>query len=54
MRCRTAPSSAARPRRYYYVGKDPTFGFACTVPFGFNARQQQAWMLQGGGLELMQ
>src|ERR1700716_2987672 len=26
---------------YYYVGKDPTFGFACTVPFGFNARQQQ-------------
>ena len=37
---------------YYYVGKDPTFGFACTVPFGFNARQQQAWMLQGGGLEL--
>jgi TRAP-type mannitol/chloroaromatic compound transport system substrate-binding protein len=38
---------------YYYVGKDPTFGFACTVPFGFNARQQQAWMLQGGGMELM-
>ena len=22
---------------YYYVGKDPTFAFACTVPFGFNA-----------------
>jgi TRAP-type mannitol/chloroaromatic compound transport system substrate-binding protein len=38
---------------YYYVGKDPTFGFGCTVPFGFNSRQQQAWMLQGGGLELM-
>ena len=38
---------------YYYVGKDPTFAFGCTVPFGFNARQQQAWMLQGGGLELM-
>ena len=38
---------------YYYVGKDPTFGFACTIPFGFNARQQQAWILQGGGLELM-
>jgi TRAP-type mannitol/chloroaromatic compound transport system substrate-binding protein len=38
---------------YYYVGKDPTFGFACTVPFGFNARQQQAWMLQGGGMELI-
>jgi TRAP-type mannitol/chloroaromatic compound transport system substrate-binding protein len=37
---------------YYYVGKDPTFSFACTVPFGFNARQQQAWVLQGGGLDL--
>ncbi len=38
---------------YYYVGKDPTFAFGSTVPFGFNARQQQAWMLQGGALELM-
>jgi TRAP-type mannitol/chloroaromatic compound transport system substrate-binding protein len=38
---------------YYYVGKDPTFAFFSTVPFGFNARQQQAWMLHGGGLELM-
>ncbi len=38
---------------YYYVGKDPTFAFGSTVPFGFNARQQQAWMLHGGGLELM-
>ncbi|MFO1024769.1 MAG: TRAP transporter substrate-binding protein [Acetobacteraceae bacterium] len=38
---------------YYYVGKDPTFAFGSTVPFGFNARQQQAWILQGGGLELM-
>ena len=38
---------------YYYVGKDPTFAFGSTVPFGFNARQQQAWMLDGGGLQLM-
>ena len=38
---------------YYYVGKDPTFAFGSTVPFGFNARQQQAWMLFGGGNELM-
>ena len=53
MRCRTAQSSAARPAPYYYVGKDPTFGFACTVPFGFNSRQRQAWILQGGGMELM-
>ena len=38
---------------YYYVGKDPTFAFGSTVPFGFNTRQQQAWMLHGGALDLM-
>ena len=38
---------------YYYVGKDPTFGFDCAVPFGPNARQQDAWMLHGGGRQLM-
>jgi TRAP-type mannitol/chloroaromatic compound transport system substrate-binding protein len=38
---------------YYYVGKDPTFAFASTVPFGFNTRQQQAWMLQAGALDLI-
>ena len=38
---------------YYYVGKDPTFAFGSTVPFGFNTRQQQAWMIHGGGLDLM-
>ncbi|MGD9743570.1 MAG: TRAP transporter substrate-binding protein, partial [Dongiaceae bacterium] len=38
---------------YYYVGKDPTFAFDTTLPFGLNARQQNAWMYRGGGLELM-
>jgi TRAP-type mannitol/chloroaromatic compound transport system substrate-binding protein len=38
---------------YYYVGKDPTFAFDCTVPFGLNTRQQNAWMTHGGGLQLM-
>ncbi len=38
---------------YYYFGKDPTFAFAGAVPFGMNARQQNAWMQFGGGLELM-
>ena len=27
---------------YYYVGKDPTFAFDCTIPFGMNARQMNA------------
>jgi TRAP-type mannitol/chloroaromatic compound transport system substrate-binding protein len=38
---------------YYYVGKDPTFAFDTALPFGLNARQQNAWMYTGGGLELM-
>src|SRR3954471_8297882 len=35
---------------YYFFGKDPTFAFACAIPFGMNARQQNAWMYHGGGL----
>jgi TRAP-type mannitol/chloroaromatic compound transport system substrate-binding protein len=38
---------------YYYFGKDATFAFAASIPFGLNARQQNAWMRHGGGLELM-
>jgi TRAP-type mannitol/chloroaromatic compound transport system substrate-binding protein len=36
---------------YYYVGKDPTFAIAASVPFGLNARMQHAWLYQGGGNE---
>ena len=38
---------------YYFVGKDPTFAFDCTIPFGMNARQMNAWMTHGGGLQLL-
>jgi TRAP-type mannitol/chloroaromatic compound transport system substrate-binding protein len=38
---------------YYYVGKDPAFAFATALPFGLNARQQNAWMYYGGGLQAM-
>jgi TRAP-type mannitol/chloroaromatic compound transport system substrate-binding protein len=37
---------------YYYVGKDPTFAIASSVPFGLNARMQNSWLWQGGGNEL--
>jgi TRAP-type mannitol/chloroaromatic compound transport system substrate-binding protein len=37
---------------YYFVGKDPTFAVAASVPFGLNARQQNAWLFQNGGNEL--
>jgi TRAP-type mannitol/chloroaromatic compound transport system substrate-binding protein len=38
---------------YYYVGKDPTFSFDCTMPFGMNYRQMNAWMTQGGGMDVL-
>ena len=38
---------------YYYVGKDPAFAMATALPFGLNARQQNAWMYYGGGMEAM-
>ncbi|WP_315705192.1 MULTISPECIES: TRAP transporter substrate-binding protein [unclassified Bradyrhizobium] len=37
---------------YYYVGKDPTYAIFASVPFGLNARQQNSWWYQGGGMEL--
>jgi TRAP-type mannitol/chloroaromatic compound transport system substrate-binding protein len=38
---------------YYYFGKDPTFAFGTAVPFGLNARQENAWMYYGGGMDLL-
>jgi TRAP-type mannitol/chloroaromatic compound transport system substrate-binding protein len=38
---------------YYYVGKNMAFAFDCALPFGLTARQQNAWMYAGGGIELM-
>lgn len=38
---------------YYYVGKNMAFAFDCALPFGLTARQQNAWMYAGGGLQLM-
>jgi TRAP-type mannitol/chloroaromatic compound transport system substrate-binding protein len=38
---------------YYYWGKDPVYALATTVPFMLNARQQNAWMYYGGGIDLM-
>jgi TRAP-type mannitol/chloroaromatic compound transport system substrate-binding protein len=38
---------------YYHVAKDPAFAFGTAVPFGLNARMQNAWSYFGGGMELM-
>ena len=44
---------ACHTAMYYYWGKDPTFAFATAVPFGLNSRQENAWLYQGGGNDLM-
>jgi TRAP-type mannitol/chloroaromatic compound transport system substrate-binding protein len=38
---------------YYYFGKDPTFTFGSSVPFGPDMRINQAWYLLGGGREIL-
>jgi TRAP-type mannitol/chloroaromatic compound transport system substrate-binding protein len=37
----------------FFIGKDPTFMFDTSVPWGMNVRQHNAWMYYGGGLTLM-
>ncbi|MGB5048229.1 MAG: TRAP transporter substrate-binding protein DctP [Caldilineaceae bacterium] len=39
---------------YYYIGKSPTTAFGTALPFGFTDRQQNAWLYEAGGLDLMQ
>ena len=43
--CHTVP--------YYFYGKNPAFALGSAIPFGFNARQMNAWMLHGNGRKLM-
>jgi len=38
---------------YYYIGKDPTWALFCAVPFGLNARMQNAWYHEGDGQKLI-
>ena len=47
-----ASVEAGQTAMYYYFGKNPAFAFATCLPFGMNARQQNAWWYYGGGEEL--
>jgi len=38
---------------YYYLGKNPALAFDTGVPFGLTARQQNAWLQEGGGREAL-
>jgi TRAP-type mannitol/chloroaromatic compound transport system substrate-binding protein len=37
----------------YYHGKNPAFSLGTLMPFGFNTRMMDAWLVQGGGLDLL-
>ena len=36
---------------YYYIGINAAFAFDCTVPFGLTARQLNAWLYHGDGMD---
>lgn len=38
---------------YYFTGKNPALAFDTCYPFGLTARQQDAWLAEGGGRELV-
>jgi TRAP-type mannitol/chloroaromatic compound transport system substrate-binding protein len=38
---------------FYNLGKDPAWAIGAALPFGLNARQQNAWMYDGGGGDLL-
>ena len=40
---------ATQTAAFYYVGKEPSFGFFTTIPWGLNVRQMTAWLRHGGG-----
>jgi hypothetical protein len=44
---------AGHTASYFYIGKNPAFGFGTAMPFGMNTRQQNAWLYLGGGIEML-
>ncbi len=36
---------------YYYIGKNPSFAFGTSVPFGLSAQQQNAWLYEAEGIK---
>jgi TRAP-type mannitol/chloroaromatic compound transport system substrate-binding protein len=39
---------------YYYIGKSWVCAFSTAIPFGLNLQQQNSWLMEGGGLQLIQ
>ena len=45
---------AGHTASYYYVGLAQVNAFGTALPFGLTYRQQNAWLFEAGGLEMMQ
>jgi TRAP-type mannitol/chloroaromatic compound transport system substrate-binding protein len=43
----------AHTTSFFYTGKNEAFAIGTGLPFGLNTRQQNAWMYEGGGIDLM-
>lgn len=50
----TGTVDAGHTASYFYIGKDPAFGFGTALPFGLNTRAQNAWIYEGGGDKLLE
>jgi TRAP-type mannitol/chloroaromatic compound transport system substrate-binding protein len=44
---------ACHTNSYYNMDRDPAFAFGSALPFGLNARMQNAWITDGGGQHLL-
>jgi len=50
---RDGGAEAGHTASYYYVGISPVTQFGTAVPFGLTSRQQNAWLYEAGGLEML-
>ncbi|MCW5620908.1 MAG: ABC transporter substrate-binding protein, partial [Burkholderiales bacterium] len=52
--CQQGTIECGQTQGFYYIGKNKAFAFDAALPFGLNARQHNAWLYYGGGMELVQ
>ena len=50
---RDGGAEAGHTASYYYVGLSPVMQFGTAVPFGLTSRQQDAWLYEAGGLDML-
>ncbi|MDH3302590.1 MAG: ABC transporter substrate-binding protein [Acidimicrobiia bacterium] len=50
---RDGGAEAGHTASYYYVNLSPVQQFGTAVPFGLTQRQQNAWLYEGGGIEIL-